>query len=130
VRSLHPGAPPFRLSAAVADLARDGTPSVRVDVSGDENGHPVPALTALYRAAQEGITNARRHADAARVDVRLDFAPDAATLVVTDDGRGFTPDGGGFGLAGMRERVEQVGGRVRVDSSPGAGTRLTVTVPT
>ena len=131
VRSLHPGAPPFRLSAAAADLARAGTgaPSVSVDVTGDENGHPVPALTALYRAAQEGITNARRHADAARVSVRLDFAPDAATLVVTDDGRGFTPDGAGFGLAGMRERVEQVGGQVRVDSSPGAGTRLTVTVP-
>jgi signal transduction histidine kinase len=131
VRALHPGAPPFRLTTAVADLARDGAgrPSVRVDVTGEEDGHPVPALTALYRAAQEGITNARRHAAAGRVDVRLDFGPGGATLVVADDGCGFTPDDHGFGLAGMRERVEQVGGRVRVDSSPGAGTRLTVTVP-
>jgi signal transduction histidine kinase len=131
VRALHPGAPSFRLTTAVADLARDGNgrPSISVDVTGDEAGHPVPALTALYRAAQEGITNARRHADAARVTVRLDFAPDAVTLVVDDDGCGFAPDGVGFGLAGMRERVEQVGGRVRVDSSPGAGTKLIVTVP-
>jgi signal transduction histidine kinase len=154
VRALHPGAPPvppagatewsprssgpgwqpaqpFRLTTAVADLARDGAggPSVRVDVTGEENGHPVPALTALYRAAQEGITNARRHAGAGRVDVLLNFGPTGATLVVADDGCGFTPDGHGFGLAGMRERVEQVGGRVRVDSSPGTGTRLTVTMP-
>jgi signal transduction histidine kinase len=131
VRALHPGAPPFRLSAAVADLARDGAgaPRVSVDVTGEEYGHPIPTLSALYRAAQEGITNARRHAGAASVTVRLDFGPAGATLVVADDGRGFTPDGGGFGLAGMRERVEQVGGRVRVDSAPGEGTKLTVTVP-
>ena len=131
VRALHPGAPPFRLTAAVTDLARDGAsgPSVRVDVTGEEGNHPVPALTALYRAAQEGITNARRHAGAGRVDVRLDFGPAGATLVVSDDGRGFTADEHGFGLAGMRERVEQVGGQVEVESSPGAGTRLTVTVP-
>jgi signal transduction histidine kinase len=141
VRALHPGAPPFRLSTAVTDLARTetgvgvggaasgGGPSVSVDVTGEEDGQPLLAMTALYRAAQEGITNARRHAGAARVQVRLDFGPSATTLVVSDDGRGFTPDGGGFGLAGMRERVEQVGGRVRIDSAPGAGTRLTVTVP-
>lgn len=133
VRALHPGAPPFRLSTAVTDLARatpgTGGPSVSVDVTGEENGQPVPALTALYRAAQEGVTNARRHADAARVEIRLDFGPAGTTLVVSDDGRGFTPAGDGFGLAGMRERVEQVGGRVRIDSAPGAGTRLTVTVP-
>jgi signal transduction histidine kinase len=114
------------LSTAVTGLA--GGP-VSIDVSGDEDGHPLPVLTAVYRAAQEGITNARRHAGAGRITVRLAFAPDTVTLVVADDGCGFVPDRPGFGLTGMRERIEEVGGQVDVDSHPGAGTRLTVSVP-
>jgi signal transduction histidine kinase len=124
VRALHPAG--FRLSSAVAGLSGG---SVSVDVAGEENGHPLPVLTAVYRAAQEGITNARRHAGAERITVRLAFAPDAVTLVVADDGCGFVPDQPGFGLSGMRERIEEVGGRLAVDSRPGAGTRLTVSVP-
>jgi signal transduction histidine kinase len=124
VRALHPAG--FNLTSAVAGL---GGGPVSVDVAGEENGHPLPVLTAVYRAAQEGITNARRHASAERIDVRLAFAPGAVTLVVADDGCGFVPDRPGFGLAGMRERIEEVGGQVDVDSRPGAGTRLTVSVP-
>lgn len=125
VRALHPSG--FTLSSAVAGL---GGGPVSVDVLGDEDGHPMPVLTAVYRAAQEGITNARRHAGAERITVRLAFAPSSVTLVVADDGCGFAPDRPpGFGLAGMRERIEEVGGQVRVDSRPGAGTRLTVSVP-
>ncbi len=58
-------------------------------------------------------------------------SPSAVTLVVADDGCGFAAADRppGFGLTGMRERVEEVGGRVSVDSHPGAGTRLTVSVP-
>jgi signal transduction histidine kinase len=124
VRALQPST--FSLSSAVAGLGGSG---VSVDVSGAEDGHPLPVLTAVYRAAQEGITNARRHAGADRITVRLAFAPDAVTLVVADDGCGFVPDRPGFGLTGMRERIREVGGRVAVDSSPGAGTRVTVSVP-
>ena len=77
------------------------------------------------------MTNARRHARASRVTVVVLLAGDAARLVVTDDGRGFAPDAavGGFGLVGMRERVQLVAGSVDIDSGPGPGTRLTVTVP-
>jgi signal transduction histidine kinase len=124
VGALHPSG--FTLSSAVAGL---GGGTVSVDVDGAEDGQPLPVLTAVYRAAQEGITNARRHAGAERITVRLAFAAGAVTLVVADDGCGFVPDRPGFGLTGMRERIEQVGGQVDVDSRPGAGTRLTVSVP-
>ncbi|MFF3847177.1 sensor histidine kinase [Streptomyces sp. NPDC002328] len=121
------------LSAALTALAQDGAarPRVAVEVSGDEDGWGTVELTALYRAAQEAVTNARRHARAAQVTVVVQLAGDAARLEVTDDGRGFAPDtdAAGFGLLGMKERVHLVAGSVDIDSSPGAGTRVTVTVP-
>ena len=133
VRALRDEAVRPALSAALAGLARDGgaPPLVTVEVSGDEDGYGTAELTALYRAAQEGATNARRHALASRVTVVVRLAGDTARLEVTDDGRGFAPATAatGFGLVGMRERVQLVAGRVEIDSDPGAGTRLTVTVP-
>lgn len=83
----------------------------------------------LLRAAQEAIANVKRHAGASRVDVRLDL-DGPARLTVVDDGQGFDPTSvAGFGLAGMRHRLEQVGGTVEVASAPGAGTRIEVSVP-
>ncbi len=80
------------------------------------------ALMALYRAAQEGLTNVRRHADATRATVSVHCDPTGARLlVVTDDGRGFTPEQEGFGLRGMRERLRLVGGSMSVESTPGCG---------
>ncbi|WAZ19845.1 sensor histidine kinase [Streptomyces cinnabarinus] len=121
------------LTSALAGLAGDGgaRPRVTVEVSGEESAYGTAELTALYRAAQEALTNARRHAGASEVTVTLRLAADEARLVVADDGCGFAPDGatGGFGLLGMRERVQLVAGSVLIDSGPGAGTRLTVTVP-
>ena len=132
VGALRGPAAPFCLSSALADLVRqsgDAPPDVSLDLAGDESGYDAPTLTALYRAAQEGLTNARRHAGATRVTltVRLDGA--GARLVVADDGRGFRPEREGFGLLGMRERVQLVGGRIDVESRPEAGTNLTVTIP-
>ncbi|MFB9722662.1 sensor histidine kinase [Planobispora longispora] len=133
VRTLRADPAPFRLSTALADLvdgqADDGRTAVTLEFTGDESGYGPPALTTLYRAAQEGITNARRHADADRVRVAVALGETEARLTVADDGAGFPPGREGFGLLGMRERAEQVGGRVELDSGPGAGTRLTVTVP-
>lgn len=142
VRTLRGEAVRPSLSAGLAALAREGGgPPVEVEVTGSEEGYDAAALTALYRAAQEGITNARRHAGASRVTVTVRLAADAARLVVADDGRGFAPsrngdgdgdgngNGNGFGLLGMRERVHLVAGSVEIDSEPGRGTRLTVTVP-
>lgn len=91
----------------------------------------------LLRATQEALTNVRRHADARRVRIRLVAGPSEACMEIVDDGVGF--DGtnagtsqptGGFGLAGMRGRVSDVGGRVDVSSRPGAGTHIVVHVPT
>ncbi|MGW1779320.1 sensor histidine kinase [Streptomyces sp. NPDC002143] len=133
VRALRDGATRPTLSAALAALARDGAarPRVTVEVSGAEDGYGVAELTALYRAAQEAVTNARRHAGASEVAIVVRLDRGTARLEVTDDGRGFATDAAasGFGLLGMRERVHLVAGSVDVESSPGAGTRVTVAVP-
>ncbi|MEN3309674.1 MAG: hypothetical protein V7603_5876 [Micromonosporaceae bacterium] len=132
VRTLRAEPEQFHLSTALADLVREagaGGPAVSLAVSGDESGYGQPALTALYRAAQEGLTNARRHAGATHVRVSVDLDPARASLVISDDGRGFLPSRAGFGLLGMRERVQLVHGRVEVDSGAGTGTRIAVTVP-
>jgi signal transduction histidine kinase len=86
----------------------------------------------LFRLAQETLNNVLKHAHARRVDVCLELGANCAVLEVADDGAGFEPSvrgGGGFGLAGMRERAERVGGTLRIESSPGGGTRVRVEVP-
>ncbi|MGH3321056.1 MAG: sensor histidine kinase [Streptosporangiaceae bacterium] len=89
------------------------------------------ASDALFRAAQEALANAARHSGARAVRVTLAGDGAALTLSVSDDGRGFDPPDvpPGQGLAGMRERLAAVGGSVTVDSSPGAGTRVTCVCP-
>ncbi len=86
---------------------------------------------ALFRAAQEGLTNIRKHAAASAAELALDFrAPGRVTLSVTDNGRG--ADGGparGFGLAGIRERIEVLGGHVASGNRAGGGFTLTIEVP-
>jgi signal transduction histidine kinase len=134
VRTLRAELPPLRLRAALTELVGAAThvppgPAVSLAVEGDEDGYDDAVLGALYRAAQEGITNARRHAGASRISVSVALDGVGARLVVADDGRGFEAGREGFGLLGMRERVQLVGGRVELDTGPGNGTRLTVTVP-
>ncbi|MGY0231690.1 sensor histidine kinase [Longispora urticae] len=124
VRTLHAEPGPFRLTRALAELVGDSIP---VRVTGDEDRYGEETLRVLFRAAQEGITNARRHARATAIEVLVDFGADRAALTIGDDGRGFAPGAEGFGLRGLRDRVEQVGGRLDVHSGP--GTRLVVTVP-
>ncbi|MFD7665638.1 sensor histidine kinase [Streptomyces sp. NPDC059788] len=133
VRALRGEVTHVSLTSMLAGLACDDEagPRVTVQVDGSEDGYGPAELTALYRAAQEGVTNARRHARASRVAVAVRLTEHAARLEVSDDGRGFTPDGAatGCGLVGMRERVHLVGGSVQIDSGPGTGARLAVTVP-
>ncbi|MBG0819691.1 sensor histidine kinase [Planomonospora sp. ID91781] len=133
VRTLREeGGGSFNLADALAELvegqADDGV-AVALELAGDERGHDPAALRAVYRAAQEGITNARRHARATRVTVAATLGAAGAELVVSDDGRGFAPEREGYGLLGMRERVHLAGGRVDIGAAPGGGTRLTVTIP-
>lgn len=98
-------------------------------------GEPRPLASesgeALFRAAQEALTNLRRHARARTARVTLDFRqPDRVILAVADDGRGAASTEGGFGLTGIRERIQMTGGRMTIATAPGAGFRLTVEVPT
>ncbi len=86
---------------------------------------------ALYRAVQEALTNVRRHAEASHVEVGLTMGTDDVALVVEDDGVGANggPDGPGFGLLGLRERVELVGGRLEIRTAPHAGFAIRIRVP-
>jgi signal transduction histidine kinase len=86
----------------------------------------------LLRVVQEALTNTRKHSKARRVTVKIDCTGPVATLMVEDDGVGFDPAAatrsmeGGFGLASMRERVEQIGGRLDVHTAPNEGTTIIV----
>jgi signal transduction histidine kinase len=94
--------------------------------------HDPDLETALYRIAQEALTNAAKHSGAESLMVDVAEADDHVTVRVRDDGQGFDPSAdsvGGFGLTGMRERVELVGGSLKVDSAPGAGTTVTARLP-
>jgi signal transduction histidine kinase len=93
---------------------------------------PEEVETALYRIVQEALTNVVKHAQAGSVSVVLARKPSSVSAVVEDDGAGFdqtrTRDSG-LGLVGMRERVELLGGRLAVETRPGAGTTLVAEVP-
>ncbi len=90
-----------------------------------------PAQIALFRIVQEALTNVARHAKAREVLVRLEPSGTTLVLEIRDDGRGFEPTAasGTLGLAGMRERAEQLEGRFHIETAPGAGTRIVVEVP-
>lgn len=94
---------------------------------------PAAVETGLYRVVQEAMTNVVRHARATRVDVLVERRGDRVVLVVEDDGVGFEPDrvrrGEHFGLLGLRERAESLGGTLTLESAPGAGTTIVVEVP-
>ena len=108
---------------------------VKVDVSGPETVLPQEMEQHLLRIAQEAVTNVVKHAGADRVAIKLHTEARKLYLQIRDNGRGFaTPDvfssrGGHFGLIGMRERAERLGGELHLASNPGEGTEVEVTVP-
>jgi signal transduction histidine kinase len=120
------------LPAALGELAdaacAAGLPTM-LTVLGDARPLDPQEEQALFRTAQEGLTNARKHAQAASATLTLDFsAANRVRLTVADDGRGAQRTDGGFGLVGLRERVELVGGSLALQSEPGAGLALIVEV--
>ena len=100
-------------------------------VTGELRPLPPGIEHALFRSAQEALTNVRKHAGATSTEIGLDFGPTGrVTLAVTDNGRGVHDLAAtGFGLVGIRERVEVLGGRVEAGNRPGGGFALTVEVP-
>jgi signal transduction histidine kinase len=117
----------------LADTFREQT-GTAVDLEaqlGDER-LPGELETALYRIVQEALTNVVKHAGARRVSILLTRKDGSVAAVIEDDGVGFDPEadvGEGLGLAGMRERVGLVGGRLTIESAGGAGTTLVAEVP-
>ena len=104
----------------------------RLDVIGPAQEAGPAVDTALLRIAQECLTNARKHSGASTFHVTLDYTrSDCITLCTSDDGVGFDPAAAplGFGLGGIRSRVEAIGGRVDLHTRPGEGTTLSVQVP-
>ncbi len=101
-------------------------------VVGSPGAAPANSEVVVLRTAQEAIANIRRHSGASSFQVRLDYhQPDRIGLEVTDDGRGFDADAvrGGFGLVGAQSRAADLGSELVVDTEPGSGTTLRVSVP-
>jgi signal transduction histidine kinase len=116
--------------AELAEAARNAGLPTTLTVVGSARPLGPQAEQALYRAAQEGLTNARKHAQAASATLTLDFGdPTQVRLTLADDGRGASATDGGFGLIGLRERVELAGGSLALRTAPGAGLALIVEVP-
>jgi signal transduction histidine kinase len=117
------------LRLAADRLEAPGAPDVSVEAEGELPALPAAVEVAAYRIGTEALTNAVRHAAAARCSVRL-RSGDALTLVVEDDGRGLPADPRpGVGLASMHERAAEVGGECRIEPRPGGGTRVIARLP-
>ena len=120
------------LVEALVLLAETAVLPVDLLVTGGNQPLPPRIETGLYRIAQEAITNACRHAQANQITMTLVATPQAITLTIEDDGRGFDLDDvstNRFGLVGLNERVKLLNGRLQLQSSPGEGTRLKAEIP-
>lgn len=138
----------FGLGPALEALARRAEAveglavSTQIDLGPNANERLDPELeSTIYRVVQEALTNVSRHAKATRADISVEERHGFVRATVTDDGRGLPQGGparmrsaeeelsGGFGLAGMRERAELVGGELELVSAPGGGASVRLTVP-
>jgi signal transduction histidine kinase len=129
-RGLHPAIlSKGGLRPAIKALARRAGIPVELELNVDERLDE-PFEVAVYYIVAEAVTNAARHASASFVRVRLDAADDAIHLRVEDDGTGgVTPDLGGSGLIGLKDRVEALGGTIEAGSPDGRGTALDIRIP-
>jgi signal transduction histidine kinase len=132
-----------RLADAIGEMAARWSENASVPVHIETTGRPTPLLVdlevTLFRVAQEALTNVARHARASKVGVTLSYMDDVTLLDVRDDGIGFTPGsasvggrsiaGHGFGLKGMAQRLQRVGGKLEIESAPGVGTAISASVP-
>lgn len=116
-----------RLRDALQILAARAPVEVAVDY-GDDSAGAADAETALFYVCSEALANAAKHADAGRIKIDVRRSGDLLQATITDDGRGGA-DASGSGLTGLSDRLAVLGGRLRVESPPGAGTTVTATVP-
>lgn len=115
------------------DFGRRRHAHCRLTVEGPEPQLDDAVATAVFRIVQESLTNAARHARAARVTVSLSNRPDGLLLCVSDDGQGFEVaaalQGDSYGLLGMRERARMIGGSLNIDSQRSNGTTVSIDIP-
>ena len=127
------------LGEALEELSRAALidQDIALEVSREGQALDLPEVVQdhLLRIGQETITNALKHGHPRKIEIRLTFRSRSVSLAITDDGCGFCPDAapgqeaGHFGLIGMRERIQRLGGTFVLDSAPGAGTKIAVVVP-
>jgi signal transduction histidine kinase len=119
------------LEDLIAQMTTGVTMQAKLTLQGEPRSLPPEWETNLLRIGQEVLTNALRHAQAKQFDVLLAFDSHEIRLNLRDDGRGFDPTQGheGFGLQGIRERTEAMGGQFTIQSSEGQGTFVSVVLP-
>ncbi len=129
------------LVAALRQMAKQTAERSGIEVEFNQVGHrrrlQSEIETVVYRIAQEALNNTVRHARATHATVELQFGEGSIALTVEDDGQGFSPVSvlkpqaqiRAWGLLGMQERVELVGGKLEIESAPGSGTRLVAEIP-
>jgi signal transduction histidine kinase len=128
-RGIHPAVlASGGLRPALRALARRSPVPVRVNVLAEQR-LPEHVEVSAYYVVAEALTNAAKHARASAVTIRVEVAGDLLRVAVTDDGAGGAVVGGGTGLVGLKDRVEALGGRLRLDSPDGSGTSLTAELP-
>jgi signal transduction histidine kinase len=116
------------LRPALRTLARRST--VPVELNGEiDHRLPEPVEVAAYYIVSEALTNATKHANASRVDIEASTQDGSLRLSIRDDGIGGADPARGSGLVGLADRVEALGGSIRVGSRPGDGTHITVELP-
>ncbi|ONI78984.1 hypothetical protein ALI144C_28145 [Actinosynnema sp. ALI-1.44] len=115
-----------------AKLAEEIGVAAEFVVQGDRRPLPTGVDVVLLRAVQESLSNVRKHACATSVEIVLSYQDKSIVVIVSDDGAGFdvSEPTSGFGLRGMRSRIDQVGGSLSVTSSPGSGTTVELEVCT
>lgn len=131
----------FTLTPALHTLVerlRSAQLAVELQIEGREEGYSQQVVLSLFRVAQEGFTNIQKYAKAASARLEVSFGEAIATLRLADDGQGFDLSQlaalrpgreGSYGLQGVRERLELLGGTLQIESSPGQGTSLSATIP-
>lgn len=131
---------PEAISGLVTRWSRTAGVPVRVETTGDPRPMLAEIEITVFRVAQEALTNIAKHARASKVGVTLSYLDDLVMLDVRDDGVGFAvaavaepgtaPDGTGFGLRAIRQRLDRVGGTLTVETAPGDGTAINASIPT
>ncbi len=123
------------LSATLGWYAKQFSASTSIRVSLNEDGSADQLLnahrTSLYRIVQEALTNCARHSEAQSVLIKLGIEDHRYIVRIEDDGKGFVPahEGRGIGLIGIEERVAEMGGTLDLNSVPGAGTKILISIP-